>query len=187
MMENNQGMGDLARLAAAVAVATLAACGGGGDDDGGSVVRVSDGDRHDEQGYRQRQRTSTTRWMPAATDTWQLQLQGKLNTSVQRRRVRFRPLRHPAGHHRHAEVPRQRVVCYFSAGSSENWRSDYSQFTAADQGHPLDGWAGERWLDTRSANVRKIMTARMDLAKAKGAMASTRTMSTATPTTPACR
>ncbi|MFP3534108.1 endo alpha-1,4 polygalactosaminidase, partial [Burkholderia sp. SIMBA_042] len=62
----------------------------------------------------------------------------------------------------------KRVVCYFSAGSSENWRSDYSQFTAADQGNPLDGWAGERWLDTRSANVRRIMTARMDLAKSKG-------------------
>ena len=31
-------------------------------------------------------------------------------------------------------------------------------------GAPLSGWAGERWLDTRSANVRRIMQARMDLA-----------------------
>ena len=57
-----------------------------------------------------------------------------------------------------------RVVCYFSAGSSENWRPDFGLFQAGDQGRNLDGWPGERWLDTRSANVRAIMKARMDLA-----------------------
>ena len=31
-----------------------------------------------------------------------------------------------------------------------------------------DGWPGEWWLNTKSANVRKIMVARMDLAKSKG-------------------
>jgi hypothetical protein len=61
-----------------------------------------------------------------------------------------------------------RVICYFSAGSAENWRSDFSKFQAADMGNNLDGWPGERWLDTRTANVRAIMAARMDLAKSKG-------------------
>lgn len=61
-----------------------------------------------------------------------------------------------------------KVVCYFSAGSSENWRPDYAQFTAADKGKALDGWPGENWLDVRSANVRGIMAARLDLAKSKG-------------------
>ncbi|MGO4417074.1 endo alpha-1,4 polygalactosaminidase, partial [Cupriavidus sp. KB_39] len=81
MMENNQGMGRLARLAAAVAVATLAACGGGGDDDGGSVVRVSDAAATTSKSTASASVLPTTRWMPAVTDTWQLQLQGKLNTS----------------------------------------------------------------------------------------------------------
>lgn len=62
----------------------------------------------------------------------------------------------------------KKVVCYFSAGSSENWRSDFTSFAAADMGNALDGWAGERWLDTRSANVRTIMKTRLDLAKSKG-------------------
>ena len=31
----------------------------------------------------------------------------------------------------------------------------------------MDNWAGERWLDTRSTNVRDIMMARLDLAKSK--------------------
>ncbi len=60
------------------------------------------------------------------------------------------------------------VVCYFSAGSSENWRPDYPRFTSLDQGNALSGWAGERWLDTRSTNVREIMKARLDLAVSKG-------------------
>lgn len=61
-----------------------------------------------------------------------------------------------------------RVICYFSAGSSENWRPDFGQFLPGDMGNNLDGWAGERWLDTRSSNVRSIMAARMDLAARKG-------------------
>ena len=60
------------------------------------------------------------------------------------------------------------VICYFSAGSSENWRPDFSKFKPADMGKELEGWPGERWLDVRSANVWSIMTARMDMAKQKG-------------------
>lgn len=60
------------------------------------------------------------------------------------------------------------VICYFSAGSREDWRSDASEFTAADHGNQLDGWPGETWLDVRSENVRRIMRARLDLAASKG-------------------
>ena len=35
-------------------------------------------------------------------------------------------------------------------------------------GNNLKGWAGERWLDTRSANVRKVMQVRLDVAVSKG-------------------
>ncbi|MET0155040.1 MAG: endo alpha-1,4 polygalactosaminidase [Rickettsiales bacterium] len=59
------------------------------------------------------------------------------------------------------------IICYFSAGSSENWRPDYKSFTSADKGDPLDDWDGENWLDIRSANVRSIMKKRMDLAVQK--------------------
>lgn len=60
------------------------------------------------------------------------------------------------------------VICYFSAGSYENWREDAKKFLKTDLGQNLSGWPGERWLDIRSSNVRKIMKARMDLAISKG-------------------
>lgn len=59
------------------------------------------------------------------------------------------------------------VICYFSAGSREDWRPDADSFTAADYGNGLDGWPGENWLDIRSQNVRNIMKARLDLAASK--------------------
>jgi hypothetical protein len=61
----------------------------------------------------------------------------------------------------------RKVICYFSAGSYEDWRTDAGQFPAAGLGNALDGWPGERWLDTRAAGVRAVMRARMDLAVAK--------------------
>jgi hypothetical protein len=60
------------------------------------------------------------------------------------------------------------VICYFSAGSYENFRPDASQFLPSDYGKPLDGWPGEWWLNTNSSNVRNIMSARLKLAASKG-------------------
>ena len=60
------------------------------------------------------------------------------------------------------------VICYFSAGSYENWRPDADKFHSKDLGKDLDGWPGEKWLDIRSSNVRDIMKARLDLAVQKG-------------------
>lgn len=62
----------------------------------------------------------------------------------------------------------KKVICYFSGGSYEEWRSDTDLFKESDLGKPLDGWAGERWLDIRSDNIKSIMKNRLDLAKQKG-------------------
>jgi len=59
------------------------------------------------------------------------------------------------------------VICYFSAGSYENWRPDKDLFTADDYEKKLDGWDGERWLDIRRENVKNIMKKRLDLAVEK--------------------
>lgn len=61
-----------------------------------------------------------------------------------------------------------KVVCYFSAGSYEDWRADKDDFQPSDLGGDLDGWPGEKWLNIKSENVHKIMEARMDVAKQKG-------------------
>jgi hypothetical protein len=60
------------------------------------------------------------------------------------------------------------VICYFSAGSYEDWRPDAAGFPQSVRGEPLDGWPGESWLDIRDLDaLRPIMQARLDLAVQK--------------------
>jgi hypothetical protein len=61
------------------------------------------------------------------------------------------------------------VICYFSAGSWEEWRPDAGQFPKDVIGDPLEGWPGEYWLDIRALDVlAPLMAARLDLAVEKG-------------------
>jgi hypothetical protein len=62
----------------------------------------------------------------------------------------------------------KKVICYFSAGSGEDWRPDYSLFVAEDLGEPLGCWPGEKWLNVRSNKVWEIMKARIKMANEKG-------------------
>jgi hypothetical protein len=160
----------------------LCACGGGGDDSGTTVVseqapRITraqathttvDSVAAMQGAQGAAANVATTPWIPNVADTWQWQLTGTINTSYNASVYdvdlfdvpnNVISLLHSQGKH---------VVCYFSAGSGENWRPDYAKFLASDLGNALDGWAGERWVDTRSANVRNIMAARLDLAKSRG-------------------
>lgn len=58
------------------------------------------------------------------------------------------------------------VVCYVSS-QFEDFRSDSRQFAQNDLGRDLDGWPGEKWLNIKSANVRRILAARVQVAKSK--------------------
>ncbi|KAH6672938.1 glycoside hydrolase superfamily [Halenospora varia] len=62
----------------------------------------------------------------------------------------------------------KKIICYFSAGSVEEWRDDAGQFNESDYGADLPGWGGEKWLNTESANVRRIMKKRIEDAADKG-------------------
>ena len=180
-------------LAGACVSTALTACGGG-EDSGGSTVRVSDtsgansgatsgasnGSGNTGNGTNSGNtgttgntgntgnQPTTSRWAPQLGDTWQLQLQGTVNIAYNAAVYDVDMYDTPQATINAMKSQGKRVVCYFSAGSSENWRADFSQFQASDMGNGLSGWPGERWLDTRSANVRAIMAARMDMAKAKG-------------------
>jgi hypothetical protein len=60
------------------------------------------------------------------------------------------------------------VMCYFSAGSFEDWRPDASQFSQQVLGKDMEGWPGEKWLDIRQIDLLKpIMETRLDLAAHK--------------------
>ena len=61
-----------------------------------------------------------------------------------------------------------RAVCYLSAGTWENWRSDASKFPSSVKGKS-NGWPGEKWLDIRKiSTLGAIMTTRFQMCKAKG-------------------
>lgn len=62
----------------------------------------------------------------------------------------------------------KKVICYFSAGTSEDWRADWAEFREEDKGACLPQWAGERWLNTRSPAVWTTMAKRIKLAADKG-------------------
>ena len=139
-----------ASLIAMIAILALATVSCGGDD---------------------RSASEPARWTPAADATWQWQLSAPDDDPpnigydvdvydldlVETPQTTIDAL-HDDG---------RRVICYFSAGSSEVGRDD-GNFTDADQGNVLDGWPDERWVDLASANVRSIMSDRLDLAVNKG-------------------
>jgi hypothetical protein len=60
------------------------------------------------------------------------------------------------------------IICYFSAGSWENWRDDAALFPEAALGKTLSGWPDERWLDITNPAVRDLMRDRLDLAVTRG-------------------
>lgn len=157
-------------IISSIAAALLAACGGGGGDSSGS----SDSSR--ETGSTQSSSASssssstsgTADWTPQASSSWLYQLTGTIDTSTDADLYDVDLFDTSADTIKAIQADGHHVICYFSAGSAENWRSDYSDFAASDLGDGLSGWAGEYWLDTRSDNVRSIMETRMDLAASKG-------------------
>jgi endo-alpha-1,4-polygalactosaminidase (GH114 family) len=107
-------------------------------------------------------------WAPAPGTSWQWQLTGTIDQSVDVAMYDIDLFEAPDATIAALTAAGRKVICYFSAGSREDWRPDANQFQAADYGNDLDGWPGETWLDTRSENVRAIMKARLDLAVQKG-------------------
>lgn len=70
-----------------------------------------------------------------------------------------------------AIAARGTAVCYFSAGSWEQWREDAGAFPEAVKGKVMGGWPDENWLDIRSPALKPIMAARMQACKDKGFLA----------------
>jgi len=112
--------------------------------------------------------TAVTLHANGKATTWQWQLSGTLNTTYNVDVYDVDLFDTSAATITALKASGRKVICYFSAGSSENWRSDFSSFNSSDMGNNLDGWEGEKWLDIRSQNVLDIMTARLDLAVTKG-------------------
>jgi hypothetical protein len=101
------------------------------------------------------------------TSTWHLQLDGKLkhpNRQVYDIDLVETSTAAIAALHKKGRT----VICYFSAGSFEDWRPDADQFPPAAKGKQIDNWPGEKWLDIRMPEIMDIMRSRLDLAVDKG-------------------
>jgi hypothetical protein len=114
-------------------------------------------------------RPETAVWQPSPGTSWQWQLTGAIDTSYDVDMYDIDLFDVPQSIMDELHNDGRIVICYFSAGSYEEWRPDAGDFPEAVIGNPLDGWPGERWLDiSRLDLLAPIMTARLDLALQKG-------------------
>lgn len=110
------------------------------------------------------------RWyVPTPGTSWQWQLSGLVNTSYDVEVYDIDLFDSSPELIASLQAKGHKVICYFSAGSFEDWREDARAFQDSELGKPLDSqWEGEQWLDIRSDNVMKIMNQRLMLAASKG-------------------
>lgn len=113
--------------------------------------------------------TPTSWWIPAPGKSWQWQLSGEIDTSVAAEMYDIDLFDAPQTVIDDLHAKGIIVICYFSAGSWENWRPDADEYPAETLGKPLEGWEDERWLDIRQIDaLSPILTHRLDLARQKG-------------------
>lgn len=113
--------------------------------------------------------TAQANWYhPTITTTWQWQLMGKINASYNVDVYDIDLFDTPVTTISLLKSSGKKVICYFSAGSGENWRPDFGKFDTSSLGKTMDGWNGEKWLDIRTKNVFDVMMLRLNLAVSKG-------------------
>ena len=107
-------------------------------------------------------------WRPAPGTSWQWQLSGTIDTTVNASMYDIDLFDTQQSIIDELHTRGRTVICYFSAGSYENWRPDAHQYPASVLGKDLDGWPDEKWLDIRAiALLGPIIEARLDLAVSK--------------------
>ncbi|MEM7284972.1 MAG: endo alpha-1,4 polygalactosaminidase [Actinomycetota bacterium] len=106
-------------------------------------------------------------WVPAPGTTFQWQLIDSIDTGFDVDMYDIDLFDAPQGVIDGLRARGIEVICYFSAGSFEEWRIDADTFPAEVLG-ASNGWPGEVWLDIRRIDlIAPTMTARLDLAASK--------------------
>ncbi len=112
---------------------------------------------------------ATTRWIPSAGETYQIQYGGKLDLRVNADVYDLDMFDTPASVVSKLHAMGRRVMCYVDVGTWENWRPDAGKFPKSVLGDRDGHWKGERWLDVRQTSILEpIMGKRLDLCKKKG-------------------
>jgi hypothetical protein len=110
-----------------------------------------------------------TVWRPAKGATWQWQLSGTIDTTVNAAVFDIDGQVSSASTVSALHAKGAHAICYIDAGGWENYRPDASRFPSSVLGNVVDGWPNERWLDIRATSVLgPLMASRMDVCRAKG-------------------
>ena len=109
----------------------------------------------------------STPWRPAVSTSWQVQLAGTLDTSLDVSVYEVDLFNTAQADIDALHAAGRRVICYVSTGTFEPWRSDADAFPPAAVGNAVVEYPQEQWLDTRATAVRAVMTARLDRARDK--------------------
>ena len=107
-------------------------------------------------------------WRPKPGTSWQWQLSGTIDTSVDAAMYDIDLFDTPQSVIDELHAKGHTVICYFSAGSYEDWRPDKDRYPSEVLGRDLDGWPGEKWVDIRRIDLLgPILADRLELAKTK--------------------
>ena len=110
-----------------------------------------------------------TVWRPAVETSWQWQLQGRLNSSIDAEMYDIDLFENSARAVANLRRDGRRVVCYISVGSWEDWRPDAGKFPEEVLGKQYEGFPDESWLDIRRLDVLgPLLRARFDMCRSKG-------------------
>jgi hypothetical protein len=112
--------------------------------------------------------TSGTWYKPDTNTSWQWQLKDDVNTSYNVKIYDIDLFDSNTTLIQSLKDDGKKVICYFSAGSYENWRDDKDDFPSSALGNIMNGWEDEQWLDISNEDLAPVMRARLDLAKQKG-------------------
>lgn len=108
-------------------------------------------------------------WRPQPGTSWQWQLNGELDLSYDVEVYNLDLFDTPKETIEELHEKDIKVICYFSAGTYEDWREDSDQFAEVIKGKPLEDWPDEKWLDIRFTDLLiPVMLNRLSLAKEKG-------------------
>jgi len=109
------------------------------------------------------------RWQPRTGLTWQWQLSGKLDLTVDADVYDVDLFTTTAAEVDALHRAGRKVICYLNAGAHEDFRPDAASYPKALLGRGLDGWPGERWLDIRRWDLLEpILADRVRQCRAKG-------------------
>jgi hypothetical protein len=113
--------------------------------------------------------TAAPRLRPPPDAQWQYQLQGRIDRSNPARVFDVDGATTPQATVRALRRAGRYVICYFSAGTLESFRSDGRGLPAGVRGRAVEGFTDERWLDIRRLDlIAPLLRARMRTCARKG-------------------